>query len=828
MMASNEQQQFGTLTAQELLALPTAPSAPRTPPRGGRERTASGQPMLESMGLTERLARIGFQPTPQVAPKINNDLVKKRFEKCREKGCLDFIAGLPRDPTDSRAVSAKSRSLGSYTTNEMTFTHFGKDGEIFNHLKQINPANYDETEMLEFAEALERSTQTIGSSGSLEGVVTRLSSGMIEAPKVTLNVARCVRWANRVLKFEPVINDFRGKSVVDMIDIVEPRLKFNLRSNAGVPYYKTISVPGVFKSGLDNATMVLNSIADGSFNALVRKRPSLLAVLLKNKQDFYEISKLRNKIRPYFVYPLHERLLYSLLQTGLKGELFTKDLYGPSGSAIGFSWNYGGGDRLYAWIVAQTEKGPGFYPAFYGDDQLWVVVLPGGGVYIFTPDFSHMDMSLSSSYGKIAYAMWKPAFGENLDNTWDAALRLNCTRAFNRTVVVDGALTFQFKHGLASGIPGTSKFDEVASAVVCGYLQERFALVQHTMSDIQDVVAWLVEEKSVVASDFGLIFKEGTLAPYPFVPDQDSYPFVFLGQKLVQVYGGKLKHYVPMPDLEKMLISASTLKKSYKTGDLKARTRMAAVRSLYAQGGYHYGPLSHALQAAFESHLRRGYRPITEEDDEYTAETENSVFIYDVKFNPGDHSWPSRDWCVNLYLPPDDQRDEQSGRSLEEQSEGGSEAGPIIEREDLLLEELEDFDFKFEEEIKQAVAPSNWADLMALERQEDDVGIADNPLNKAVAPEYMGKIVPLSAEVKAAYKKKLQEDAAERRAARERAYANRTNYMRGLKPSQMQGKAYNKLTRQQKMLEVLLNDHDDSYQEDEDDYFGDYHDVRDS
>jgi len=275
-----------------------------------------------------------------------------------------------------------------------------------------------------------------------------------------------------------------------------------------------------------------------------------------------------------------------------------------------------------------------------------------------------MDLSLSSDWGNVAYKLFRKAF-VNIDKTWDTVLKLNCKRAFTRQVIVDSSMCFQFKHGLASGIPGTTKFDEVASATVNGFLQELFELEMAAVHDHNDLAQWLAGKGEAVTQQFGLVFKEGSFVLSKFVPDQPSYGFEFLGQTLVRVSGKERTHYVPKPSLTKLMISSTTYKKSYKSPLIKQKCAMSKFRSLYAGGGYLHPLFAGRLSTIYSSMASRNIRPMGEDDAGFVDESETSKFV-EIVFAEDDYSFPTLEWCLNLYLPYDDQLEEGSAITLAE------------------------------------------------------------------------------------------------------------------------------------------------------------------
>lgn len=685
--------------------------------------STSGKP------IAHRLAALQY-PTPPQNPKApSHAVIAEWFDPLREARKVTATGALTRDKLDDRIVTKKGKSVAQLTTNQMEFVPtFGKDGDILNVVRGLNLLAFQKADLEEFATAFEESLHYIGSSGTIQGVVHRLRQGMLSSGDVRLNRKKCVEWAQSTISYQKIDYVYADQGAVEVIRDLwkKGHIKFNQQGSAGIPYNKKTGAPGVFKDACEVAEAILDAIATGKYAEYMGKqRPALLGVLLKNKQDFYRIDQLETKVRPYFVYGLHERLLYTSLQCLLKPHRFDENEHpDPKGSAVGFSWNHGGGDRLYKWITKDNSPGT-FRSIFYGDDQLWVITLIDGRTYVLTPDFSHMDLSLVADWAQVCYDVWRPYYS-NLDKTWSSVLKFNCKRAFVRPVVIEGPMTYEFKSGLGSGIPGTTKFDEVASAAVNGMVKEAFETSAASIPDKSALVIFLKEMAGTVKKGFGLTFKEDTLTPYLFEPNRASYEFVFLGQSLKRMFGKDRAHYVPVPSLTKLMISATTFKKRFKSSAIKGQATMEKIRSLYAGGGIHYPVLASVLHSYYQILEKRNLTPINVEEnlDDYYLETERSNFL--VMDFP-DTSWPSHEWVYNLYLPVDDQMVEFSGLSNVdvESQPSGAQMGSL----DL---GLDDFDSDYSESESSEFDPGNVDVEVSDVAVEDDFGEGPSGLKSEV------------------------------------------------------------------------------------------------
>jgi hypothetical protein len=228
-------------------------------------------------------------------------------------------------------------------------------------------------------------------------------------------------------------------------------------------------------------------------------------------------------------------------------------------------------------------------------------------------------------------------------------------------------MAYSVEKGVGSGIPGTTKFDEVASAAVNGFMRNQFDLVSSRITP-ENLGSFLDAMSKKVTEIYGLTFKEGTLDLHLFEPDQPHYDFEFLGQTLLRVVGGdgKTTHYVPKPKLHKLLLTATSTRKAYASINLQERSFQTIRRSLVANGGYLYPMFYESTKALYERKLEKnGIRPLTEEEEEYEYQAEGERFFEELPFDAEDYSFPSLMRCMNLFLPHGNQLKEET-RSMNE------------------------------------------------------------------------------------------------------------------------------------------------------------------
>jgi len=771
---SNEFSSRVTVSASELLAK----IAKRREEREAapvRQRTTSGQSVQETNPMQAKFQKLVVPDRPVMLAAPDAEGIRRILQPAIDLRRLTPIAPIPRHMLDPRQPSKKK--LNNFTSNIMDFRHWPKAGSFISWVKNAyQGVGVTDEEMLALLLAMREAEGYIGSGGTLLGLMTRLVKGLTSAPHMVPFddnfSSQCVVWAKSVVQYNDIDYNFYDQSVVDIIIGVD--IPINYVSDAGCPYFTKVEEDETFANALSISAELFKLIAEGGsqYKNRMKREQALLTVLLKNKTDYYHVTKLATKVRPYYVYPLHERLMYFCLHHFLKPIPFTLRHYTHeeySGSAVGFTWNYGGAHELYSRIEDYYSDGAelkkyGFFPIFYGDDQLWIFVLPFG-TYVIDPDFEHMDMSLHSSYGDVAREVWGSSF-KKIDKTWREILAMNCRRAFVHPVIIEGGLAYKKSFGLSSGVVGTTKFDEIVSASINGFIKVHSRQFVEKSSKLEHLETYLANLKTQIFELFGLNIKEGTANIHQFLPDQDHYTFEFLGQNLVLHQTGipGVRKYVPRPKLERLVIAATTFKKKYTSNNLRDRAEVTKLRSLATMGGYHYRAFWERTQTYFENQAKRRIHPLRGGEDEDGEQQEESVFM---QATFPDDDWPTYAWCVNLFLPHDCQLVDTStavdsshaghelGLSTDTESESGSSAS-FVSASDLSPPKTTMSDRLKKLEL------DTWSGKARYERPMfEDVGDAEEPPMPEVPAATTGKQQKLPDAVKRKFER---ERAAEREA----------------------------------------------------------------
>jgi len=631
--------------------------------------------------LLERLSNVtvttgydDIQPVPHgriLGSTITSDDTKQIISRLTTTSSsskvITFVQSVKRDPLDPRIPTKKSLATASMTTNHMDFPILSVDRDIFHSIKnwaceRTQTASHPEHDLhQQYCHALAQVARFQGCGGSLKGLLERLVTGSLESqlpdPLEAEDYDLFALYAKRVLVFRPVVHNWHDTQPANLFDLV----KVNPYADAGSPYFcKTNPSPRpnkmnqIPRAALGEALGVLGdlwkAICDSprAYNKWKVDNPARSLVLLKNKVDIYEWSKIYQKTRPIFVYPLHWRILASMLWLDVKPVPFFEgsesEVLATPSSSRGFSWAHGGGDVIYN-TVLETERQRFL---LYSDDGLWIfnVLLADGTVEkrIYTPDFNHLDISLKDWVAEVAKRVFPICAPGVLPRSWAMALHLHMQSLFHKVVVVEGALTVKFDEMLASGGVGTTDMDELAAAVVVGSLD--FALSLGPRGPIP--IATLERELAKVedfAKTLGLTFKGDSIKDYyVFKPDLDEYKFVFLGYRLVKQLGTDGQHYVPCPDLERLMVVA-VHQRHQTTGLNPVRSRMDKLRSLAVQGAYLFPALYHAMKVVYNGYRAGKYHPASSVMEvEFGGEHAPEVKFLDDEF-------PTREFCLGVWLP---------------------------------------------------------------------------------------------------------------------------------------------------------------------------------
>lgn len=588
----------------------------------------------------------GAEPPPSlkaIGSKLSEIDLKATLVKMASFGVRP-MASVQRDRRDPHFK--KGAGLSNLFSYAPTFTTIGKDADMFMSLAQLPLDKFDAEHINRVRHSLLESNKWTITNAPQRGLITRVCEGLAR-PKPPFKPADYLDYVKEMFPVEKSkLRDLRGQGISDLT-----WLKLDPKSGSGVPFMRPKTgagyndIPGI----LEISAEILKAISEGTIAQWAEANPSLQVVLLRNKLDKYLVDELSKKIRPYYTYPAHWNVLFMAIWQPIAeaAVMWLDDPQGKSINAHGFSWSRGGAQRLYDWI---RTRPPGFHAVAYSDDMIWVFVTKDGKIFVSTPDFKMMDMSLGNRFGELTN-MWLKGVMENLwDKTWSGVGELNCRQAFRKLVCVSYALMYLIENGLGSGIAGTPEFDQVASCAFIGRLKKKFfSDVPLDEADIRGRLEKGVEEGRKY---LGLEIKKETLTLHEFKPDEDYEWLVFLGHALRKYQANGETFYVPVRPYDKIVLSLVSPKGSYsQSGVARTKAMMMRAVGIMASGGWFYPELYFAAARIYNVYAVRGLTPAPENDMMHAEFMTQDSSIPIKPFKQSE--FPSREWFASLVCPHD-------------------------------------------------------------------------------------------------------------------------------------------------------------------------------
>jgi len=315
--------------------------------------------------------------------------------------------------------------------------------------------------------------------------------------------------------------------------------------------------------------------------------PAKFLVLMKAKFERMKLADYDVKARPYFVAPLWWNLLGKIVYGAVKETVLRFDEDPRALTSVGFSWCYGGAEKL----VKHMERAKPTEPVFVcqGDDQCIAVRLTTGQLCFLMYDVSGMDFNLSKDAGAIAYAVYSRRMKDKVPKNLLNAFAMIEMKRFTCDVNIGcGPYVMRKIKGNLSGLSGTTEVNDIMSQV--SWLDNKVYL-----SGEYDTVEELYEASknyvSMVRERLGMNIKEETIAP---VVQTEEYPIPapFLGYRvrrhkvygLVPEIGEPLDHFLPA--FRPMVAGDEYKKKDSESIHNKIRRQFDSICGCYASGGY--------------------------------------------------------------------------------------------------------------------------------------------------------------------------------------------------------------------------------------------------
>nr|AKH67395.1 RNA-dependent RNA polymerase [Drosophila A virus] len=434
-------------------------------------------------------------------------------------------------------------------------------------------------------------------------------------------------------------------------------IKITAKSSAGAPYWrhKGECLDHIIDTGLP---VVLKHIKEGTLNQLWRENPEMFLVEVKNKLDRYEVSKLKEKTRPYVCVPAHWALLFSCLTQGFQEGLQVFSNLDPStecSNAYGFSSIAGGLTRMVDWMYACPKRRGRV--VCYGDDAC-ITFWSQGVLYRVDPDFKQMDGSIDREDARITiewvlHHLRKDLGVEETPAFWKTVAAVWLDMAIDPYFIVDGKTVYKKKnpHGLMTGVPGTTLFDTVKSVIVWNEMLDQASAGSIDLLNEAQVVEWMKRQ--------GLVVKEGTWSPVA-LPARDTEGLItdhkFLGVQIMGVYHRHRVIHVPtMPEsdaLEMMLCQKDNPFEKAVSRTARQRTLYDRMRGLMITMGFSIPRIEETIHAVVNTIPGE---IIVMQTQEQTGTKPEHITLQDFEY-PDSSGFPSRDFCLDLYSDGEDDK----------------------------------------------------------------------------------------------------------------------------------------------------------------------------
>lgn len=426
----------------------------------------------------------------------------------------------------------------------------------------------------------------ISTNGLLKGVVTRMIDSIPRVEPIIKVHQSSLDYVGQhfVLKFENKI-----PSKIDFDD--EKIFKITATSDAGLPYMmldekaktKDHIVEAIEKAKQLITILNQDDLRLTNFVSYMRAHPDEFTFMLKRKQERMEFSKIGKKVRPYYVPPLHLKLLFTWVSYYIQEALVNYEEHETSNSAYKASWFYGGTTNFIELVVNKTIKEAVeakyfvFRAVCFGDDNYWVFAFPDGSFFIMAPDASAMDMNNSSVFGQILMKLVSTYHTDQFEvgppKLYMQLLYLLVTLAYKTPVQMFGAYRMQILWAKRAGINLTSILDILCSNYCQGLAEAIAVQCFGDMLSVKDITFKQRMDKFLdilikrTKDEVKITYKSETLTPivYNDFPSCTVFFLPFLGYYFkketihILTKDGKSKTiegWVPIPkDMDERFIS---------------------------------------------------------------------------------------------------------------------------------------------------------------------------------------------------------------------------------------------------------------------------------
>jgi len=464
-------------------------------------------------------------------------------------------------------------------------------------------------------------------------------------------------------------------------------IPLNMDGGTGFPYEVSrqelsIRNPAGYKAMYDQVIIALQGGPD-ALRSLLREHPLWFVFCQKAKVELYESKCMdapigARKARPYNALNAALAHVFQLLakpMTACTIPFLVKPgspevegliplphsgwkMHPTSHSAIGFSWVHGGATALWEYFhfMNHTLKDGEVRFVSYSDDQLWVRKFDGV-LWIYTPDVDQMDARITSVHTRLVHQFILTQYSRDKSlGVWGPFLDLWCQMAVNYQTLMQNGIVVSVKDRLATGIPGTTMFDQMGSM----YMHARVK-IESDKNITLDPQAWMGRMAEVCAGPMvGMPLKPDSLAPVNFLlgEQEGNICAKFLGYSLARksMPVGEHTHvWVPYSDPEKAFVSFLRPGKRFTGESSTTQTNVLQVtrlRQLYAQAIWHSDTLSKVSFTMFNTLVKTGCRPIPVSLTDGIPDDTAGLDVLNVFLPvlPG-VDWPTHNQILSLYAP---------------------------------------------------------------------------------------------------------------------------------------------------------------------------------
>lgn len=494
----------------------------------------------------------------------------------------------------------------------------------------------------------------IYTGGTWSGLMTRLEKQMGRSTKsVFLMFEKELGYKPSMDKMLKILNGIFPREKGDWpslegdLDEHLDRLKVTSASSAGAPYWRNKGevMDDIIDVGLPTVVDAIKK--PGGLVELFKKQPEMFLVEIKNKMDRYKISELGEKTRPYCCIPAHWAFLFSILTQKFQDTLTTFDKNESSVNAYGFSAAGGGLTRMYRWMQeCKTSR-----YVVYGDDTCLIARDGNGVLYRVDPDFSQMDGSVDQDDVALVveWVLQSNLKDDGLSDSpfWRTVclewIRLAC----DPWMILEGTSIINKKrpNGLMSGVPGTTLFDTVKSALAWHVYLE--VCERDNKSPLDGVFAEQFMKRN------GLVLKPGTWEPAQ-IPAQLSPGLLITDHKFLGVQMMSVEHQgkniivptIPEQEALEMLVVQKDNPFERVGSELALQRRLYdRMRGLFITFGFSMPRIRDCLHNVVN---RLPGLPIIMMTNLGSGERPEHIILQDYQY-PDSSGFPTYEYCLALY-----------------------------------------------------------------------------------------------------------------------------------------------------------------------------------